>query len=45
LDFFGTSVRCPYQTHLRTGYHVPAVRRRDRFYQKLEEQKAKAGAA
>ena len=25
-----------------SGYHVPAVRRRDRFYAKLEQERAKA---
>lgn len=27
---------------LPSGYHVPAVRRRDRFYAKLEQERAKA---
>lgn len=26
---------------LRQGYHVPAVRHRDAFYQKIEDQRAK----
>jgi hypothetical protein len=30
---------------LRYGYHVPAVRRRDLFYSKLEDQRAANAAA
>jgi len=31
-----------YTNILREGYHVPAVRRRDMFYAKLEDQRAEA---
>lgn len=27
--------------YISIGYHIPAVRRRDRFYAKLEEERAK----
>lgn len=33
------------KNNLRYGYHVPAVRRRDLFYSKLEDQRAANAAA
>jgi hypothetical protein len=32
-------------TRISTGYHVPAVRRRDMFYAKLEDQRAEAAGS
>ena len=44
-DSWWLSILHSLTTPRRYGYHVPAVRKRDTFYSKLEEQRAKNAQA
>lgn len=41
----GHNLMSAHRTDAQTGYHIPAVRTRDRFYAKLENERAEASGA